>query len=427
MSNSEVKSDVQIGATNSLWTAAQKKRTAISGVLLFLLLLSAALISRSEGGNNAALSIIFGLSLGIVFERGRFCFYCIFRDSFNQKSSAPLISIYVAIAVGSIGYAVIFGQFLPQPDSGNLPPAAHIPPLSIPLLVGGLIFGFGMVLSGSCISGHIYRIGVGSTKSIPALIGVVLGFALGFKSWNWLYLNFIIDAPVIWLPRYLGYAGSLALTIGVVVLLVSRALQTSAAAAKSNPSQCQTNASQEQVTYGQYQTFSGYLHKAINVQWGPVVTGSLVGIVGMLAYLRIEPLGVTRQLGTTARNVATDRGLIPENLAGLDVMSGCIAAIDQLFTNNGWLISGIVAGAFVSAFAGQRFKLVFVSPRELGTTSLGGVLLGWAAMTALGCTVGVLLSGTQAFALSGWVFFLFIYLGVALGRKIGLQKLSNVG
>jgi hypothetical protein len=45
-------------------------------------------------------------------------------------------------------------------------------------------------------------------------------------------------------------------------------------------------------------------------------------------------------------------------------------------------------------------------------------LLGWGSMTSLGCTIGVLLSGTQAFALSGWVFFAFAFLGSFVGIKL---------
>lgn len=404
------------GTANSLWTPKQKRRTIVAAAVLALLLCVAVVLSRSENGNNVALSLVLGLSLGIVFERGRFCFYCIFRDSFRERSSAPLISIYAAIAVGSVGYSLIFGQFLPQPQSGNLPPAAHITPLSLPLILGAVVFGFGMVLSGSCISGHIYRLGVGSIRSIPALLGTVFGLALGFKSWNWLYLNFIADAPVVWLPKYLGYSGSLLLTLAIVVFLVAIALRSAAR------SDSRTVASKPAPA-----KLSETLHRAIYVQWGPVITGSLVGVIGTIAYLRIEPLGVTRQLGTSARSLGTNLGLLPENLAGLDVMSGCIAVLDQLFTNNGWLILGVLCGAFVSSFAGERFKLTGVSFRESITTALGGVLLGWSAMIALGCTVGVLLSGTQAFALSGWVFFLFVYLGVRLARRIGLHKLSNIG
>jgi uncharacterized protein len=43
------------------------------------------------------------------------------------------------------------------------------------------------------------------------------------------------------------------------------------------------------------------------------------------------------------------------------------------------------------------------------------VLMGWGGMTALGCTVGVLLSGIHAGALSGWVFLVFCGLGAFAG------------
>jgi hypothetical protein len=41
--------------------------------------------------------------------------------------------------------------------------------------------------------------------------------------------------------------------------------------------------------------------------------------------------------------------------------------------------------------------------------------MGWGAMIALGCTVGVLLSGIHAGALSGWVFLFFCFAGIAAG------------
>ena len=48
----------------------------------------------------------------------------------------------------------------------------------------------------------------------------------------------------------------------------------------------------------------------------------------------------------------------------------------------------------------------------------GGMLLGWGAMTGLGCTVGTLLSGIMAGALSGWVFAAFCTAG-RLARLAG--------
>ena len=48
---------------------------------------------------------------------------------------------------------------------------------------------------------------------------------------------------------------------------------------------------------------------------------------------------------------------------------------------------------------------------------LGGVLLGWGAMTGIGCTVGTLLSGGMAGALSGWVFGAAMLLVLWLGFR----------
>jgi hypothetical protein len=50
-------------------------------------------------------------------------------------------------------------------------------------------------------------------------------------------------------------------------------------------------------------------------------------------------------------------------------------------------------------------------------------LLGWGSLTALGCTVGVLLSGTQAFAVSGVVFTVVVMGAVWMGTRLRLHRL----
>jgi hypothetical protein len=47
--------------------------------------------------------------------------------------------------------------------------------------------------------------------------------------------------------------------------------------------------------------------------------------------------------------------------------------------------------------------------------------MGWGAMTALGCTVGTLLSGISAFALSGWVFGAAVFVGVWIAIRFRLM------
>lgn len=395
-----------------IWGKADTLRTIAAGAIISLLLATAYFLSGKEGaGANAALSLLIGSALGIAFERGRFCFFCIFRDAIEDRDTTPFLSIISAIAVGAIGYAIVFGQFLPDTSSGSLPPGAHIGPVSLALVVAGLAFGVGMALSGACISGHLYRIGQGSLRAYPALLGSLVGFGLGFKSWNLLYSKSISDAPTTWLPHKLGYSGALVLTLLVLTVIAIIAIKWGK---NSTPI---ANPVPEKIT-------AATLRQSLFInRWRPLTTGAIFGVIGTFAYLRIEPLGVTRQISTTSRTYFEGKIWIPQNLDGLDLMAGCVAIVSDTIVNNGWLILGIVLASFAAALTGNRFKFQQITLRNGLTALLGGVLLGWSSMIALGCTVGVLLSGTQSFALSGWVFFATVFIGSWLGIKLKLHKL----
>ena len=374
--------------------------------MIAALLLLAFILSSNTSNSTAPISLLIGMSLGLLLERGRFCFFCIFRDGIEDKNTTPFLSVLVAIATGSIGYALIFGQFLPDTSTDRLPPVAHIGPVSWVLVVAAFAFGIGMSLSGACISGHLSRLGQGYLRAIPALIGTLIGFVLAFLSWNWLYLNAISDAPTIWLPHYVGYSGALLITLSALLLLAFIAIRRG------------TNSDPIRKVSAAPLSLSGTLKNLITERWSPIATGAIAGVLGTIAYLRVEPLGVTRQLSTTARTFMDSNKIGPETLVGLDRMAGCVAVVAEAITNNGWLVIGIIGTSFAAALAGGRFKFSRLTPANTGTALIGGILLGWGSMTSLGCTIGVLLSGTQAFALSGWVFFAFVFLGSFVGIKL---------
>jgi uncharacterized membrane protein YedE/YeeE len=268
-----------------------------------------------------------------------------------------------------------------------------------------------MVLSGACISGHLYRLGQGYVRAIPALVGSLVGFGLGFITWNSLYLNQISSSPVWWLPRWLGYGGSLIVTVavlgalGVYLLVIDKSEAVSA-----QPSNLSTR--------------EKLLETIFSKRWSPAATGSIVGVIGVFAYLRVAPLGVTAQLSTVSRTFLDSRGQLPEVLHGIDLMKGCVGVVANTITNNGWLIIGLVLASFAAAVGGNRFKIARPTVANTFTALLGGVFLGWGSMTALGCTVGVLLSGVQAFALSGVVFGVVVFLGVYVGVKLKLHRIN---
>lgn len=352
-------------------------------------------------GRVLAFALLAGTAFGVVLQRSRFCFFCVTRDFLDQNDSRGLIGIVVALAVGTIGYHVLFSAFLPIPAVGRLPPGAHIGPISWVLVLGSLAFGVGMAVSGSCISAHLYRLGEGSVASIFALLGALVGFALGFASWNTLYLLTIQEAPIVWLPHSLGYGWSLLAQLAALALVAAFLLKRHDASKHVEPA-------------GKFQWADVLVHR-----WPTWAGGILVAFIGVMSYFRYAPLGVTAELGSVARTAASQWQLLPDRIEGLDTFSGCATVVKEtLFSPNGLFVLGLIAGAWAAALVAGEFKPRMPSLRDVLRNFGGGVLMGWGAMLALGCTVGTLLSGIMAGALSGWVFAIACVLGVWGGWRL---------
>lgn len=385
------------------------------------LILAAALVSAIvlgamalEGTDSTAralqLSLILGAAFGLVLQRSRFCFYCNFRDFLERRDPNGLLAILIALAVGTIGYTLIFGVWLPAPTAPRLPPTAHIGPVSFVLAGAALIFGIGMAISGSCLSAHFYRLGEGSPVAPFAILGALAGFGLGFATWNSLYLAAVSGAQALWLPHIVGYGGALGLTLLALAGLAAAILYF----ARPKP---QDPAAP--LTLGEA------MSRIFLRRWPATVAGMAVGIISVAAYFRIAPLGVTAELGSIARTYGTNAGVTPETLFGLDTFRGCATLIKEtLLSNNGLFVLGLIGAAWASALVSNQFTPRLPTLRDVGRGLVGGLLLGWGAMTALGCTVGVLLSGIHAGAVSGWVFLLACSAGAAIALPLG-RRLEN--
>ena len=351
-----------------------------------------------------------GACAGRAAGRSRFCFYCHARDFFERGDPRGLLAIVVALAVGTVGMHVVMGGWLPVPAPGRLPPDAHIGPVSWALVAAGLAFGAGMVVSGSCISAHWYRLGEGAPTAPFALLGSAVGFGLGFVTWNGLYSATIAEAPVVWLPHHLGYAGSALLQLAALAgaaALLWRHLPAQVQAPRPTPA-----------------TFGGALAQLFRGRWPYWLGGLAVGVLAVVVVLRLRPLGVTAALGSAVRSAGSELGWLPERLDGLDGLGGCATAVAEALwrTPNALLVAGIVAGAWAAALASGQFKPHRPTLAQAVRGLVGGVLLGWGAMTGLGCTVGNVLSGTMAGALSGWVFGAAVLLAVWGGMRLGWAR-----
>jgi len=160
---------------------------------------------------------LFGLAFGIIVQRSRFCFVSAISNFALFRDGRLLKGILGGLFVSTIGFAVIMFGEVPHPVSG-IPSTAYIAPFGWHLVLAGTMFGLGMILAGGCFMGTFYRISEGMLTSLVALLGIIIGMGILQHNWPWWNI-YISQLKAVWLPQYIGWFGSLVLTLGVVTIL----------------------------------------------------------------------------------------------------------------------------------------------------------------------------------------------------------------
>lgn len=150
--------------------------------------------------------------------------------------------------------------------------------------------------------------------------------------------------------------------------------------------------------------------------WNPYAAGVLLGLTLLAAFL-VSGGG----LGATAlpkRMIALGAvATAPEWTASNPMLGGYVEAGHPL---RNWLVIevvGVLLGGFIGAVSAGRFRAtVEKGPRistrgRLGYALSGGVVMGFAAALARGCTSGQALSGGALLATGSWVFMLMVFGG----------------
>ncbi len=105
-----------------------------------------------------AVIVVLGFLIGFIMHRARLCFARSFREPFMTAEGDMTKAIILALAIGMVLAAFLF-------EKKVIDPYIAIPPTFwIGSLVGGLIFGVGMIFAGGCASGSLWRMGEGHVK-----------------------------------------------------------------------------------------------------------------------------------------------------------------------------------------------------------------------------------------------------------------------
>jgi hypothetical protein len=153
-----------------------------------------------------------------------------------------------------------------------------------------------------------------------------------------------------------------------------------------------------------------------NRYWNPYAAGVALGLVVLAAYATmghgIGAASAAFRAGVAAVNVAAPGHV--QRVAALSSTVGTRGALDN------WIVFevlGVLAGGALGAWSAGRLRgevmrgATFPAGRRIALAIAGGVLMGFAAKLARGCTSGQALSGGALMSVGAWAFMLSVFVG----------------
>lgn len=320
--------------------------------------------------------ILVGFLFGFVLQRGRFCVVGAYRDIFLNRKFTIFIALFIVVSLQSIGVWLLNSLGYISIKSQEF--------YWLSTIIGGVIFGFGMVIAGGCATGTWYRAAEGLIGSIIALFFYAFSASMvkyGVLSSLKNHLNaFKISDGTI----YQGLGISpwflvIGLTLVVGFFVIKELLKPRLKIARLKPRK------------------KGIAHLLFEKSWHPFVTAFLIALIAILAWPLSSLSGREHGLGITTPSA----NIIQYLSTG-----------DTHFIDWGvFLVLGILLGSFFGARLSGEFRFRLPDKKTLAYASIGGVLMGVGASLAGGCTIGNGLVETAIFSYKGWVATIFFLVG----------------
>lgn len=320
--------------------------------------------------------LLIGLVFGAVGQWSHFCVRGAIADWMIFRGKARVLTWLLAVAIAALGtQALVSLQLFDATKS--LAWNSRLPWLSC--LLGGLVFGFGMVLSGGCPQRSLVKSGTGDLKSLVVLLVTAIVAAMTLRGLFAPLRAQALDVWAITLPgsQDLGSVFASALPVSAAALrwsLVALLALAATALLWRNRDAMEKR------------------------HW---IGGLLVGLLPPAAWLLTGHFGFLAEhpetlepawLGTQSRR--------PEGLSFVAPMANALDLLTLWSDKNTTASFGVMAalgallGSFLSAKVRGEFKLQsFTDARSLLKHLAGGVLMGFGGITALGCTIGQGLTG----------------------------------
>ena len=340
-----------------------------------------------------ALAFALAFVFGAVAQRVNFCTMGAIADIANFGDWRRMRMWLLAIAVAVAGTGLM--QWLGWIDIGkSIYTSAQVPWLSH--IVGGFLFGFGMTLASGCGSKTLLRIGAGNLKSLIVLVFLAAGAYMTLKGVFAPLRAFGLDVVRFDAGAKSSDLPSLAIATGVTSARAWLPLVIAAALAVFVFGNRDFRTSREYVVGG--------------LVIGAVIVGGWY-VTAHLGYLPEDPQTLEEKF------VATNSGR-PESYSFV-APTAYLLELLLLWTDRSRVVTfgiagvlGMLLGAAAVAVATRTFRWEsFASVEDMSNHVVGGLLMGFGGVTALGCTIGQGISGVSTLAVGSFIALAAIVAG----------------
>jgi uncharacterized membrane protein YedE/YeeE len=333
--------------------------------------------------------LVIGLIYGAVGLLSGFCMMSSLRGWWGE-GDGRLVRAYAL----AMGVAIAATQLLAADGLVDLGKSIYLQPsFSAPVMFsGGLLFGYGMVLSNGCGSRALVLLGRGNLRSFVVVIVLGIVAEMTLKG---------LIAPA---------------RIAMVGVSQTTATLTSLPALLSSVGFGETSARMLAASLTSAALiFFAFAHGPFRQSPGQIAAGVAVGILIAAGWF------ATGHLGADDFN--------PAPVTSLTFIAPIADALQYVMLSTGSTLNfgiatvgGVFAGSLLTALATGRFHWEgYQSPHHMLRSAGGAALMGAGGVMAFGCSIGQGLTGLSTLALASFVAVAGILLGTAAGLRGALR------
>jgi uncharacterized membrane protein YedE/YeeE len=333
-------------------------------------------------GENAVIAIaglLIGLLFGIFAQRSRFCLRSAVVEFWSRQGCAKLAIWLFAFSAAVISTQVfIIGGWLDVSQARQLSARGSISGA----LVGGLLFGIGMILARGCSSRMLVLAANGNLRAL--LTGLIFavtaqaslnGILSPLRTWISAWWTIEGSTRDLLATAHVGHLGGILFGLLWLVAAIVFARQARLTAR----------------------------------EW---IGGIGVGLMVAIAWLS------TFAVGSNAFAVMPVQSLSFTGPSA-DVLMLVLSPPGQPWDFDIGLVPGVVLGSFLAALWGKELKLEgFTDGLSMRRYLAGALCMGFGGMLAGGCAVGAGVSGASVFALTAWISLIGMWAGAGLADAL---------